>query len=401
MDGTSPLDSASARHPEGDFHFEELFQSEKTTNSKSDESQSSDEDNEGFDCQDEILHQKEERVEVALNKVQLQDFTILCKVGEGGYGKVYQVQKRDKNEQIYAMKVLRKDCIIQQDVVENTKTERDVLIKVRHPFIVNLRYAFQTKGRLYLVMDFVNGGQLFHHLRNQAMFSESWVKFFAAELVLALDHLHSMGIIHRDLKPENILLDSDGHIILTDFGFAKENIEATRATSFCGTIEYMSPQMIKHEPYGYETDWWSLGVLIYDLLVGKPPFMAKNPKALQKKILTQTLKLPNYITTSAVSLIRGLVNRDVKKRLSVKEILRHNFFKGIDWKKLALREIAPPFRPSLNKGKLDTSNFDPQYTNHGLAFSPDPQLSVSQERYFEGFSYVGSHSPRSENHVLK
>jgi len=329
--------------------------------------------------------------QVKLNKVGLEDFVVLKKVGEGGYGKVYQVQKKSNLDAIYAMKVLRKDYIIEQDVIENTKTERDVLKKVRHPFVVGLRYAFQTAGRLYLIMDFVNGGQLFFHLRAEAMFSERMVQFYAGELILALEHLHSLGIIHRDLKPENILLDSTGNIVLTDFGFAKENItDQNRATSFCGTMEYMSPEMLKSQPYGKETDWWSLGILIYDMLIGKPPFRAKNPKTFLKQ-MSKPLKFPSYLTPSAIHLIRGLVQKDVSKRITLKELKSHRFFQGLEWNKLLKKEVTPPFIPKV-ANKLDVSNFD--VADPTTTFSPDPKLSKSQEGYFVGFTYVRSYSPK-------
>eukprot|EP01121_Diplochlamys_sp_Union-15-3_P002120 TRINITY_DN1183_c0_g2_i1.p1 TRINITY_DN1183_c0_g2~~TRINITY_DN1183_c0_g2_i1.p1 ORF type:complete len:412 (-),score=44.68 TRINITY_DN1183_c0_g2_i1:141-1376(-) len=387
-----------------EFRFEELFNpGAYDTHSTSEETESEDSSDDEHSLSTTVCHNSEETVEptpqVSMNRVKLEDFLILKKIGEGGYGKVYQVQRKDKPEQIFAMKVLRKDFVIQQDVVENTKTERDVLKKVRHPFIVGLRYAFQTAGRLYLIMDFINGGQLFYHLRREAMFSEQWVRFYAVELILALEHLHSHGIIHRDLKPENILLDTQGHIILTDFGFAKENIsDQNRATSFCGTMEYMSPEMIKKLPYGRETDWWSLGVLIYDMLIGRPPFKSKNQGALAKMILKQTFKLPKYLTPSACNLIRGLIQRDVSKRLNVLQLKSHPFFKGVDWAKYSARAVPPPFCPVTKDGILDTSNFDLEFTcTANLTFSPDPKLSTSQDRYFEGFTYVRSFSPHGSH----
>eukprot|EP01121_Diplochlamys_sp_Union-15-3_P002118 TRINITY_DN1183_c0_g1_i2.p1 TRINITY_DN1183_c0_g1~~TRINITY_DN1183_c0_g1_i2.p1 ORF type:complete len:431 (-),score=61.51 TRINITY_DN1183_c0_g1_i2:37-1329(-) len=388
-----------------EFRFEELFGSNCGANDThstsveetvSEESSSDDENYISKTCDQPAEDEKVEPTpQVSMNRVRLEDFIILKKIGEGGYGKVYQVQRKDKPEQIFAMKVLRKDFVIQQDVVENTKTERDV----RHPFIVGLRYAFQTAGRLYLIMDFINGGQLFYHLRREAMFSEQWVRFYAVELILALEHLHNHGIIHRDLKPENILLDSEGHIILTDFGFAKENIsDQNRATSFCGTMEYMSPEMIKKLPYGKETDWWSLGILIYDMLVGRPPFKSKNQGALAKMILKQTYKLPKYLTPAASNLIRGLIQRNVSKRLTVLQLKSHPFFKGVDWAKYTARVVIPPFRPTMKDGKLDTSNFDLEFTcTANLTFSPDPKLSTSQDRYFEGFTYVRSFSPHKSH----
>jgi len=246
-------------------------------------------------------------------------------------------------------------------------------------------------------MDFINGGQLLFHLREQAMFSEQLTRFYAAEVVLALEHLHSLDIIHRDLKPENILLDSEGHICLTDFGFAKEAMSDQKKTrTFCGTIEYMAPEMIKGSGYGKAADWWSVGILIYDMLTGEPPFRHKNEQTLQQKILTERLRFPNFLTGEAHSIIKGLVNRDDKKRLGAngcKEIKSHPFFKTINWKKLSNKEIDPPFKPTVVKGSMDISNFDTDFTNQLVTDSPvTGTLTDSHQKLFQGFSYVRSFS---------
>lgn len=334
------------------------------------------------------------------SKKSMKDFQLLKLVGKGGYGKVYQVQMigddhNGSQDNIFAMKMLNKEFLIKTDNVAYTKSERDILTKVRHPFIVNLYYAFQTEKQVALVMDFVNGGQLLFHLRQQAMFSEPWVQFYAAEVALALEHLHSLGIMHRDLKPENILINSTGHLVLTDFGFAKELAsESGRTRTFCGTIEYMAPEMISGKGYGKEADWWSLGILIYDMLVGEPPFKAKNEGVLQQKILKEKVKMPRYFTAESCSIVKKLLEKDEKKRLGygpngVRDIKSHPFFKGINWKKLSNMEIEPPFRPSVPKGALDISNFDDEFTDLPIGVTPsDFVLTGSQEELFQGFSYV-------------
>lgn len=226
------------------------------------------------------------------------------------------------------------------------------------------------------------------------MFSEEMVRFYAAEVALALEHLHSLGIIHRDLKPENILLDHTGHITLTDFGFAKELLNNEKTRTFCGTIEYMAPEMIKRNEYGPSADWWSLGILIYDMLSGEPPFRNKNENILQQKILKDKIKLATYFTSEACSIIKKLLERDEKKRLGsgpngAREVKSHPFFKGINWKKLADLELEPPFRPAVPKGILDTSNFDTEFTEQSIAHTPsDFDLTGSQQKLFQGFSYV-------------
>eukprot|EP01116_Phalansterium_solitarium_P015663 TRINITY_DN3480_c0_g1_i1.p1 TRINITY_DN3480_c0_g1~~TRINITY_DN3480_c0_g1_i1.p1 ORF type:complete len:515 (-),score=169.84 TRINITY_DN3480_c0_g1_i1:617-2161(-) len=326
------------------------------------------------------------------SKVTVDDFEVLKLIGKGAYGKVYQVCRKGTHD-VYAMKVLRKDFLVRTDNVEGTKTEKDVLRKVRHPFIVSLHYSFQCEGRVYMVMDLKNGGQLFFHLREEAMLSEQYVKFYAAEVVLAIEHLHELDIIHRDLKPENILLDSAGHIGVTDFGLAKECMtDSARTKTFCGTLTYMAPEMVRGALYGKAADWWSVGILIYDLLTGDPPFYHKSEPELFKKILNDKIKLPQYLTGEACSIIKGFLNRDDKERLGAKgtqAIKSHPFFKGINWKKLAAREVPPPFKPKVT-GPLDVSNFDADYTSQILCTSPTTFVTPEHQKLFQGFSFTRS-----------
>jgi len=324
--------------------------------------------------------------------INLDTFTMLCVVGKGGFGKVHQVMKKD-TYQVYAMKILKKRHLINTKSVENTMAEKDILRKVQHPFIVRLVYAFQTANKLHLVMDFVNGGHLLFHLHREAMFSEVQARFYIAEVILAIEHLHKQNIIHRDLKPENVLLDSEGHVRLTDFGFAKENVaDLDSCNSFCGTLEYMAPEVVKRNRYGKPADWWSVGILLYDMLAGQPPFRHQNDNALYKKILSDKLSMPKYLTGECQSLIRGLLQRDIKKRLKVAAIKNHSFFKPINWRKLEKMEIRPPFLPITPKGTLDISNFDADLTKLKITTdSPSsPPLSNSQQRQFLGFSYVSN-----------
>lgn len=335
---------------------------------------------------------KKETHVVLSTVIKLDSFTMLCVVGKGGFGKVHQVVKKDNN-QVYAMKILKKRHLIDTNSVENTMAEKDILRKVHHPFIVRLIYAFQTENKLHLVMDFVNGGHLLFHLHREAMFSESQARFYIAEVILAIEHLHTLNIIHRDLKPENVLLDSEGHIRLTDFGFAKDNVmDLDSCSSFCGTLEYMAPEVIKKNRYGKPADWWSVGILLYDMLTGQPPFRHANDNALYKKILGDKLKMPKYLSRDCQNLICGLLQRDIKKRMKVNDIKNHPFFKPISWSKLSKKEMAPPFLPMTPKGTLDTSNFDAEVTGLKVtAESPaSPPLSHSQQRQFLGFSFVSS-----------
>ncbi|VDP11444.1 unnamed protein product [Soboliphyme baturini] len=220
-------------------------------------------------------------------KADPSQFELLKVLGQGSFGKVFLVRKiigKDAGV-LYAMKVLKKATLKVRDRLR-TKMERNILAQINHPFIVKLHYAFQTEGKLYLILDFLRGGDLFTRLSKEVMFTEEDVKFYLAELALALDHLHSLGIIYRDLKPENILLDEEGHIALTDFGLCKEALIDQKAYSFCGTVEYMAPEIINRRGHSTAADWWSFGVLMFEMLTGVLPFQGQN----RKETMTQILK---------------------------------------------------------------------------------------------------------------
>ncbi|PKA61793.1 Serine/threonine-protein kinase [Apostasia shenzhenica] len=322
--------------------------------------------------------------------IGIDDFEVLRVVGQGAFGKVFQVRKKGTSE-IYAMKVMRKDKIMEKNHAEYMKAERDILTKVDHPFIVQLRYSFQTKYRLYLVLDFVNGGHLFFQLYHHGLFREDLARIYAAEIVSAVSHLHLNGIMHRDLKPENILLDADGHVMLTDFGLAKEFDENTRSNSMCGTVEYMAPEIILGKGHDKAADWWSIGILLFEMLTGKPPFVGGNRDKIQQKIVKDKIKLPAYLTSEAHSLLKGLLQKEASKRLGggpggSKEIKNHKWFKSISWRKLEAREIQPSFRPNV-AGKMCIANFEEKWTNMPLLDSPVAS-PVSGNCNFSGFSYV-------------
>jgi len=243
-------------------------------------------------------------------------------------------------------------------------------------------------------MEYVSGGQLFYHLRREAILSEATARFYCAELVLALEHLHTNNVIHRDLKPENILISATGHVVLTDFGLAKERVEADDgASTFCGTMEYMAPEMIRGEKYGKSADFWSVGILLYDMLSGKPPFQGKNKKKLQDDICNKKITMPSYWQATTHSLIKGLTIKDPSKRLKVSEIKAHPFFKAINWKQLLEKKTSPPFVPPTPAGEFDVSNFDENYINKPVTWSTGPCLSNSQDEMFKGFSFSRSFTP--------
>jgi len=325
------------------------------------------------------------------------DFELRKVLGKGGYGKVFQVRKlsgEDKGK-IYAMKVLKKATIVRnQKDTAHTKAERNILEAVKHPFIVDLIYAFQTKGKLYLILEYLSGGELFMHLEREGIFLEDTASFYVAEITLALEHLHRQGIIYRDLKPENILLDAQGHVKLTDFGLCKESIDETTVThTFCGTIEYMAPEILTRNGHGKAVDWWSLGALMYDMLTGAPPFTAGDRKKTIEKILKGKLCLPPYLTPDARDLIRKFLKRQVSQRLGAgpedaDAIKAHPYFKHINWADVINRKLKPPFEPTLTS-EDDVSQFDTTFTNQPPVDSPcATSLSESVNMVFQGFTYV-------------
>uniref|UniRef100_A0A8C2I694 non-specific serine/threonine protein kinase n=1 Tax=Cyprinus carpio TaxID=7962 RepID=A0A8C2I694_CYPCA len=304
----------------------------------------------------------------------------LCKVlGQGSFGKVFLVRKITGPDagQLYAMKVLKKATLKVRDRVR-TKMERDILVEVNHPFIVKLHYAFQTEGKLYLILDFLRGGDLFTRLSKEVMFTEEDVKFYLAELALALDHLHGLGIIYRDLKPENILLDNDGHIKLTDFGLSKESADhENKAYSFCGTVEYMAPEVVNRRGHTHSADWWSYGVLMFEMLTGTLPFQGKD----RKETMTMILKGPISAPQSDSGTGAGPDG--------VEEIKRHSFFTKIDWNKLYRKEVAPPFKPVIQRPD-DTFYFDSEFTAKTPRDSPGVPPSANAHQLFRGFSFVAT-----------
>ncbi|KAK7340064.1 hypothetical protein VNO77_20756 [Canavalia gladiata] len=324
-----------------------------------------------------------------IQRVSIEDFEILKVVGQGAFAKVYQVRKKGTSE-IYAMKVMRKDKIMEKNHAEYMKAERDILTKMEHPFVVQLRYSFQTKYRLYLVLDFVNGGHLFFQLYHQGLFREDLARIYTAEIVSAVSHLHSNGIMHRDLKPENILLDADGHVMLTDFGLAKQFEESTRSNSMCGTLEYMAPEIILGKGHDKAADWWSVGVLLFEMLTGKPPFCGGSRDKIQQKIVKDKIKLPAFLSSEAHSLLKGLLQKEASRRIGcgsrgIEEIKGHKWFKQINWKKLEAREIQPSFRPEV-AGKYCVANFEKRWTDMPVVDSP--AASPNGGNPFKDFSYV-------------
>lgn len=318
-------------------------------------------------------------------------FDLLKVVGKGSFGKVMQVRKKDTSR-IYALKTIRKLHIVSRSEVNHTLAERTVLAQINNPFIVPLKFSFQSSEKLYLVLAFVNGGELFHHLQREGRFSVWRSKFYTAELLCALECLHGFNVIYRDLKPENILLDYTGHISLCDFGLCKLNMaEKDKTNTFCGTPEYLAPELLLGQGYTKVVDWWTLGVLLYEMLTGLPPFYDENVQEMYRKILEDTLRFPDDIDRDARHLLTALLTRDPAKRMGFSgpaEIKTHPFFRDIDWRKLMAKKIQPPFKPSVESA-VDTSNFDSEFTSEVPMDSvvENSHLSETVQQRFAQWSY--------------
>ncbi|XP_060678665.1 serine/threonine-protein kinase Sgk3 [Hemiscyllium ocellatum] len=328
------------------------------------------------------------------------DFTFLKLIGKGSFGKVL-LAKHKTDGKFYAIKVLHKKVILKKKEQRHIMAERNVLLKnVKHPFLVGLHYSFQTTDKLYFVLDFINGGELFFHLQRERCFSEDRARFYAAEMASALGYLHSLNIVYRDLKPENILLDSQGHIALTDFGLCKEGMACTDTTStFCGTPEYLAPEVLRKQPYDNTVDWWCLGSVLFEMLYGLPPFYSRDTAEMYEYILHKPLQLRPGASDEACSILEGLLEKERERRLGAKddfdEIKSHPFFDDINWEHLDRKEIPPPFNPSV-AGPDDLQNFDPEFTEEpvpqSICRSPDRSVVnasvLEADDAFIGFSYA-------------
>uniref|UniRef100_A0A8C1XDZ3 Uncharacterized protein n=1 Tax=Cyprinus carpio TaxID=7962 RepID=A0A8C1XDZ3_CYPCA len=322
-------------------------------------------------------------------RVSAADFDYLKVIGTGSFGKVFLATHRE-NGRYYAVKVLQKHIILTRKEERNVMCEHRVLLKtVNHPFLVKLHFSFQTKDRLYLVLDYACGGELFYHLQREGVFGEPRARFYAAEMACALGYLHSLKIVYRDLKPENILLDSAGHVVLTDFGLCKEGMSGRGTTrTFCGTPEYLAPEVLLQKEYDRTVDWWGLGAVLHEMLYGLPPFYNADRLEMLRNIIYQPLVLKPGVSSAARDLLKRLLNRDRAKRLGAKrdltELQSHPFFSSIHWDELVAKQIPPPYVPLLS-GPGDLTNIDPRFTE-----LPVPQSLGACEEYgatFPGFTY--------------
>lgn len=321
---------------------------------------------------------------VSKGKYTLHDFQIMRTLGTGSFGRVHLVRSVH-NARYYAIKVLKKHQIIRMKQIEHTNDERRMLKLVEHPFLIRMWGTFQDSRNLFMVMDYIEGGELFSLLRKSQRFPNPVAKFYAAEVTLALEYLHSHNIIYRDLKPENILLDRNGHVKITDFGFAKEVITVT--WTLCGTPDYIAPEVITTKPYNKSVDWWSLGILIFEMLAGYTPFYDVTPMKTYEKILAGEVTYPPFFHPDVVDLLSKLITADLTRRLGnlqsgPQDIKSHAWFAEVVWEKLLAKDIETPYEPPITVGVGDSSLFD-QYPEEQLDYGVQCDDPYSQ--YFVDF----------------
>ncbi|NXG51791.1 AKT2 kinase, partial [Psilopogon haemacephalus] len=321
-----------------------------------------------------------EEMEVAVGrsrtKATMNDFDYLKLLGKGTFGKVILVREKASGH-YYAMKILRKEVIIAKDEVAHTVTESRVLQNSRHPF---LTVSSLSLPRLFLAsatshQAFSCSWQLFFHLSRDRVFPEERARFYGAEIVSALEYLHSRDVVYRDIKLENLMLDKDGHIKITDFGLCKEGItDGATMKTFCGTPEYLAPEVLEDNDYGRAVDWWGLGVVMYEMLCGRLPFYNQDHERLFELILMEEIRFPRTLGPEAKSLLAGLLKKDPKQRLGggagdAQEVMQHRFFAAIDWQDVVQRKLVPPFKPQVTS-EVDTRYFDDEFTAQAITVTP-------------------------------
>ena len=370
-------------------HFEEIPEPERNELSDDDMIMIEEE----IDPYNEVVKQNQ----ATKGKITKEDFNMLKVIGQGSYGKVFLVQHK-KTGISYAMKMLKKADLKKRNQVEHTMAERRILEKIKHPFIVSLQYSFQSKKKLYFVMDYCPGGELFFYLQNIGKFKEKTACFYASNILFSIEELHKNDIIYRDLKPENVLIGTDGYAKITDFGLSKENIQGnSEAHSFWGTPEYLAPEILAKTGHGKAADWWSFGAIIYEMLVGIPPFYTKNRQQLYENIQKGELDLPDFLSDEAKDLLWRLLTKDPNERLGssqndAQDVKLHPWFANISWDDIYNKTQKPPYTPQLDSAD-DVKHFWPGFTKIDVYGSYEdgnplscPEDSVGDTKW-NNFSY--------------
>ncbi|CAJ0607063.1 unnamed protein product [Cylicocyclus nassatus] len=351
--------------------------------------------------------------------VSLSDFRLLTVIGRGSYAKVVQAE-HIKTKQIYAIKIIKKQMFNEDEDIDWVQTEKSVFEAAsNYPFLVGLHSCFQTESRLFFVIEFVPGGDLMFHMQRQRKLPEDHARFYSSEIILALHFLHSRGIIYRDLKLDNVLIDAEGHVKLTDYGMCKENIGPGDVTAtFCGTPNYIAPEILRGEDYGFSVDWWALGVLMYEMMAGRSPFdivgAAGDPDQntedyLFQIILEKQIRIPRSLSVKAASVLKQFLNKDPAERLGCRvdidealiDMKEHPFFKNsVDWEALEQRQVAPPYNPSVESDR-DLQHFDTQFTDEAPTLTPDDPSVIAKidQSEFDGFEYVNPLQMSKEDSV--
>ena len=340
-----------------------------------------------------------------VSKIDLEKFDLIKVIGRGSYAKVFLVEYK-QTRKCYAMKVIKKSTFNDDEDIDWVQTEKHVFEQAtNHPFLVGLHSCFQTESRLFFIIEYLCGGDLMYHMQQKRKLPEDHARFYSSEIILALDFLHSKGIIYRDLKLDNVLLDIEGHIKLTDYGMCKEGLTKGEKTStFCGTPNYIAPEMLRGEEYDFSVDWWALGVLMYEMMAGRSPFepVNENPSEnpdlntedhLFQVILDKPIRIPRNLSVRAASVLKSFLQKQPEDRLGsndgLREIQQHQFFKQIDWSALEQKLIQPPFKPPV-QSERDLNNIDKLFTNEPVLFTPDSSFNLEriQQNEFEGFEYI-------------
>lgn len=316
-------------------------------------------------------------------KLTMDNFKIISTLGKGYYGKVMLVEHKD-TKALFALKSVHKSRLLKESKVQTVFSERNILIMSNHPFIVGIKFAFQNEKKIYLGLEYVSGGELFSLIERGVGVPWKKVSFYVAEVALALDYLHSIGIVYRDLKLENVLLCEDGHIKLTDFGLSKclgDEADDPTTSTFCGTSEYLAPEVVKNMQYGFEIDWWALGVFTYEFIFTVTPFYSKNTKTVYQNILTGQPKFPHGTNPVVIDFIKKMLTKDPAQRPTLNDIKSHPFFQGIDFDDLLMKKLDPPIKPKKKKG--------PPKPSKRRRDRADSDATAIATNDFDGFSFAG------------